>query len=173
MDYITVPASRNDMRIIAKFIRYVFKVKENEKFPVITALELLPQRIKGTVYEIVNDKNLPANIPACCYPDENGNFTIEIKDSIYRGAYEKHIGAYRGHICHEICHVFLYKLGFTPIFNRQFNGNIPAYRSVEWQAKALCGEVMMPYEATSEMSEQDIINNFGVSKGFANARKRY
>ena len=59
---------------------------------------------------------------------------------------------------HEICHVFLYKMGFTPIHNRALaNNSIPPYRSMEWQAKALCGEVMMPYEETTGLTENEII----------------
>lgn len=57
---------------------------------------------------------------------------------------------------------------------RSFNNNeLPAYVSVEWQAKALCGEVMMPYEATKNMSTEEIVNKYGVSKSSAQYRKKY
>ena len=126
----------------------------------------------GTTYIIVEDCDLPEHIPARCYLD-NENFVIEIKRSIYEGAYNN-VGWCRGIICHEICHVFLYKIGFTPIWERSFENNeLPAYCSVEWQTKALCGEVMMPYEQTQNMSQNTIMETYGVSRGFAKTRKRY
>lgn len=53
------------------------------------------------------------------------------------------------------------------------NGEIPAYCSAEWQAKALCGEVMVPYEASIGMSKEEIIAKYHVSKGIANYRQKY
>lgn len=35
--------------------------------------------------------------------------------------------------------------------------SIPAYKSMEWQAKALCGEVMIPYERCKNYSLNEII----------------
>lgn len=174
MDYMTKPISRKELRNLATLFRIIFKSELNGSFNVLNALETLPDVFPGSNYLVVEDNDLPANIPARCSPDENGNFIVEIKNSVYQGAYKKKIGAYRGFICHEICHVFLYKIGFTPIFNRQFESNeIPAYRSVEWQAKALCGEVMMPYKETVNLSTNEIIHKYGVSKGFAETRSRY
>lgn len=174
MDYVTKATSREELRALSKIFRMFFKSSEYGKFNVIKSLEMLPDVFKGTNFIIVEDDDLPVNIPARCYPDENGNFTIEIRNSVYAGAYEKEIGAYRGFICHEMCHVFLYKLGFTPIFNRQFGNNeIPPYCSMEWQAKALCGEVMMPYDETCGMPKNEITKKYGVSKGFAEKRMTY
>lgn len=174
MDYITKSTSRIQLRFLSKIFRIVFKSAMVGKFDVLKAFEELPETFKGTVCTIVEDNELPANIPARCYLNENGNFTVEVKNSVYKGAHEKEIGAYRGFICHEICHVFLFKIGFTPVFNRQFGNNeIAPYCSVEWQAKALCGEVMMPYEETRGMTESEIINTYGVSKGFAAKRLTY
>ena len=174
MDYITKPTSREKLRRLSELFRAIFKSNVLGKFDVLHALEILPDIFPGCSYQIVEDALLPNNVPARCSPDENGNFIIEIKNSVYSGAYQKDIGAYRGFICHEICHVFLYKIGYTPIFNRQFGNNvIPPYRSVEWQTKALCGEVMMPYNETMNLSKEEIMDIYGVSKGFAEKRLTY
>ena len=175
MDYITKSVNREELRNYAKIFRYLFGINDDTlSFPVIEALERIPDVFEGTSVVIVEDDELPINIPARCYPDEVGNFTIEIKNSVYMGAYAKKIGAYLVHICHEMCHVFQYKIGYTPIMERSFNNNeLPAYVSVEWQAKALCGEVMMPYEATKNMSTEEIVNKYGVSKSSAQYRKKY
>ena len=173
MDYETHAISRKKLRIFAQFIRLLLGVSFTKPFPVLELLDELYDFIDKTNYEVLEDDELPANIPARCFPDEEGNFTIQIKESVYSGA-QKGIGACRGFIMHEICHVFLYKMGFTPIHNRTLkNNSIPAYRSMEWQAKALCGEVMMPYEETIGLTENEIISKYKVSKGFAQKRLTY
>lgn len=174
MDYITKPIGREKLRLLAELFRTIFKSDVSGRFDVLRALEILPDIFPGCSYQIIDDVLLPDNVPARCSLDENGNFIIEIKNGVYIGAYQKDIGAYRGFICHEICHVFLYKIGYTPIFNRQFGNNvIPPYRSVEWQTKALCGEVMMPYNETKDLSKEEIMDIYGVSKGFAEKRLTY
>ena len=174
MDYMTKPTSRYALRQIAPFVRELFGVDPSSEFPVLDALEKVPDVFPGSGFAIVPDDSLPKDTPARCRPDEDGNFLIEIKESVYDGAYNKHIGAYRGFIMHEICHIFLYKIGFTPIYTRSFeNYEIPAYCSVEWQTKALCGEIMMPYEETKGLSCERIISTYGVSKGFATMRSTY
>ncbi len=173
MDYETKPVSIKKLRNFATIIRLLFKVSLTGAFPVLESLEKLYDVIDKTNYEVLEDDELPANIPARCFPDEEGHFTIQIKESVYSGA-QKGIGACRGFIMHEICHVFLYKMGFTPIHNRTLkNNSIPPYRSMEWQAKALCGEVMMPYEETIGLTENEIISKYKVSKGFAQKRLTY
>ena len=116
---------------------------------------------------------MPASTMANCKANEDGGYTIVIKDSVYDGAYRCGSGACLGFICHELCHVFLFFIGFTPIFERSFENNIlPAYCSVEWQAKALCGELMIPYEESKGLTSKEIQRKYGVSKGFAKTRLR-
>ncbi len=174
MDYITKATSRKALREMSVYFRKLFGVDETSPFPVLYAVERVPDVFPGSRCEIVPDNTFPPDTPARCRLDDDGNFLIEIKECIYDGAYKKHIGAYRGFIVHELCHVFLYKVGFTPVLNRSFdNGDIVRFCSVEWQAKALCGEVMMPYEATERMTRDEVMRVYGVSKGFADTRRRY
>lgn len=51
----------------------------------LNALKILPDVFKGTTLSIVEDNDLPPNVPARCFPDEYGNFTIEIKETVYKG----------------------------------------------------------------------------------------
>lgn len=70
------------------------------------------------------------------------------------------------YICHEICHFFLIEVfGYYPIYNVCLSENrqIPKYRSMEWQAKALCGEVMIDYKKCSNMTISDIMKKTGSS----------
>ena len=173
MDYRTKPTSRNDLRQYAKLLRRLFHVPETGGFPVLQVLDQIPDVFKGSNCLIVPDCKLPAKTMARCFPNGNCGFTIEIKESVYMGAYNKKIGAFLGFICHEICHVFLFNIGFTPICERSFDEkDIPTYCRVEWQAKALCGEVMIPYEESRGMTAKMIEEKYHVSKAFAQVRRK-
>lgn len=173
MDYETKPTSRKDLRRYAAYVRKLFDVPETGAFPVLEVLERLPEVFEGTGYQIVEDNKLPPQTMARCIPNENAGFTIEIKESVYVGAYEKQIGAFLGFICHEICHVFLFEIGFTPVYSRSFSRDeIPAYCSVEWQAKALCAEVMIPFDESRGMKPKAIVEKYKVSQAFATKRRK-
>ncbi|MCR4600121.1 MAG: ImmA/IrrE family metallo-endopeptidase [Clostridia bacterium] len=173
MDYETKPTSRKNLRKFAGYLRELFGVSSTGAFPVLEVLDLIRDIFENSGYEIVEDNKLPPQTMAQCSPNDEGGYTIEIKESVYEGARNKKVGAFRGFICHEICHVFLFEIGFTPLFARSFEENkIPAFRSVEWQAKALCGEVMIPYEESRNMGIQEICDKYNVSKAFAVMRKK-
>lgn len=89
MDYLTKPTNREELRLLSVLFRKMFGVNHTQAFPVLEALERIPDVFPGTVVKIVQDKELPMNIPARCFPNEDGDFTIEIKESIYQGAYKK------------------------------------------------------------------------------------
>ena len=172
MDYETKPTSRQDIRKYAKILRRIFGIPEDGPFPVLEALEKVHDVFKGSGFVIVEDSKLPAKTMAQCSQNDEGGYTIQIKESIYWGAYEKHIGAFLGFICHEICHLFLFYIGFTPIHARTFDdGELPRYCSVEWQCKALTGELMIPFDKSHGMSEDEIVSKYGVSKAFAKVRR--
>ena len=172
MDYMTKPLSRTAIRKLSKYIRKIFGLSADEPFPVLEILEKLPSYFKGTNYLIVEDDELPATVFAWCYQKSEGGFTIEIKQSVYDGACYDNNRAFLCFICHEICHVILFYLGYTPISTRTFSENmeIPAYRSVEWQAKALCGELTIPYEATIGMKPKEIMKIYPVTEASARYR---
>jgi len=131
--------------------------------------EKISLKFPEVVTEIVEDEVL-GDIPGRCIPDFKGNFTIQIKDSIYTGA-TKGVGGYRAHIMHEISHVLLFIIGFNPIVERSYKNNVlEPCESVEWQAKALTGEIMVPFEDTKNMTCEEIIEKCGVSKDCAEKR---
>jgi|GEM_PF-208200 len=174
MDYKTKPASRRTLRRLSVFLRRIFNLTPDEPFPVLSVLEQLPDKFRDCDWEVLEDSDFPSKVMARCLPNDRGGFTIQIKESVYAGAYERQVGAYLGFICHEICHVFLFKVGYTPVYERSFQANeLPAYESVEWQAKALCGEVMMPYNATRGMDANQIADTYHVSKESAKMRLQY
>lgn len=173
MDYQTKPTSRKDLRRFSKILRSVFGVPPEGAFPILFVLDKLHLIFKDCTYDIVEDDKLPPKTMAQCTPNDDGGFIIEIKSSVYKGAYEGNSGACLGFICHELCHVFLFKIGFRPIYERSFDDSeLPAYCSVEWQAKALCAEVMIPYEESHGMTVQELVDTYHVSQAFAKARRK-
>ncbi len=174
MDYKTKPMSRKDARFLSQILRTLFHVDLHGKFPVLHALEKLRDIFPNSTFEIVSDNALSVNNPARCFPNTDGGFTIQIKESVYEGARKYDTGAYRDHITHEICHIFLFSIGYIPIVERSFREyELKPFESVEWQAKALCGELMMPYEETKKMNPYDIMDRYGVSESQAFYRKKY
>lgn len=174
MDYETKPTSRKDLRLYAKLFRSICNVSENEPINPLDLLDKLPELegFEDVKYEVVYNNELPGAVPAQCVKDETG-YLIQIKESTYNRAYEKKSGGDRMHIMHEIMHAFADKLGFTPIFSRQLTKETPCFRRLEWIVMALAGEVMMPYNATKEMSIDDLMNTYGVSKAAAKKRLTY
>lgn len=173
MDYMTKPTSRKDLRRYSKIVRRLFNVSDTGEFPVLLVLDKVSDVFNGSWYEVVEDSKFPPQTMARCIPNDKHGLTIEIRESIYMGAFEKKVGAFLGFICHEICHVFLFYIGFKPIFERSFSDReLPAYCSVEWQAKALCAEVMIPYDESKEMSAAVIAEKYHVSKAFARHRRK-
>lgn len=173
MDYKTKPTSRKDLRRYSKIVRELFHVPPTGAFPVLQVLDKISDVFEGSNYMIVEDSRFSPQTMACCSPNNQGGFTIEIKETVYKGAYEKGVGAFLGFICHEFCHLFLFYIGFTPIFERSFaDKELPAYCSVEWQAKALCAEVMIPYEESMGMKPSLIESTYHVSKAFAINRRK-
>lgn len=174
MDYEIKPTSRRELRLYARLFRSVCGLSDEETIDPVQLLDRLPdlEGFEDVRYEIVYNNNLPGNVPAQCLPSEDG-YLIQIKESVYLGAFEKKTGGHRMHIIHEIMHVFLDKLGFKPIFSRQLTKETPPYRRLEWAVMAIAGEVMMPYEATKGLTEKELTEKYGVSSSAAKKRLKY
>ena len=92
MDYKTKPTSRKDLRRYSKFLRDIYCVPHTGIVPVLHALDKLSDIFEGCNYEIVEDSKLPSKTMARCIPNDQGGLTVEIKEIIYKGAYEKKLG---------------------------------------------------------------------------------
>ncbi len=175
MDYKTKPIDRKELRAIAKWVRSAFRSKNKLRFDVVKAFEKINSIFFQITTEIITDYAVDIisdlNVPAACIPDMKGNYHIVVRESIYDGACQG-IGGYRAHILHEMSHAILCLLGYVPTLNREFKNNEikPCYESMEWQAKALTGEILIPYEHTIGMSEKKIVAYCQVSKASAQYR---
>ncbi len=157
IDYETYPISRQDLRIFTKFIRKELQIN-TVKLPVIKLLDYLEQHYNNINYSIELDTNFESNIMA--YLDESitGMYTIHLRNSVYEAACKGEKMSI-GFICHEMCHCFLISwFKYKPIYGRCLGSKkIEKYRSMEWQAKALCGELMIPYELFIDSSIEAIM----------------
>lgn len=158
MDFETQSISRTNIRIFANLIRKNYGIK-TIKFPVLEFLERIEDLTNDEVSYIVEedamfDKNVMAYIE---FFKDNENYCIHIRESVYVNAYSgKHADI--GFIMHEICHYFMIGiLGFKPNENVCYTTKkIPTYKSAEWQAMALCGELMIPYDKCKNKTPKQI-----------------
>lgn len=174
MDYETRVTSRKEVRSYAPLFRHMFGLPQTGPINPLLLLDKLQYVYKNVDYEIVDQSELPQNVPARCIPLNFGGFLIEISEKVFDGAYERNVGGYRTHILHEIMHPFADMLGYKPIMNRAFKNNkIPAYKSLEWVIKAMTGEVMMPYDETKGLTINELMEKYGVSEAAAKERIKY
>lgn len=176
MDYQTKPISRNDLRTIAKWFRHLFQSRNIYRFDVLWAFEKIHEVLSEITTEVIEDNDLSVitdpDVPSACIPDLKGNYHIIVRQKVYDGA-ARGVGGYRDHITHEMAHAVLCLLGFTPVFERTFENNeLKPWISMEWQAKALAGEILIPYENTKGMSSKMIRFLCQVSKDCADKRTR-
>ncbi len=157
IDYETYPISRQDLRTFTKFIRKQLQIK-TVKLPVIKLLDYLEQNYNNINYSIERDTDFETNIMAYLDESIDGTYTIHLRNSVYEAACKGDKMSI-GFICHEMCHYFLISwFGYKPIYGRCLgNKEIEKYKSMEWQAKALCGELMIPYELFINSSIEKIM----------------
>lgn len=171
MDHRTSKASRQELRSLAKRFRKDLDYTQDEPFDPVNALDLFCYIYPQVHYEVVEDYELPNNVPSCCVTSVFCEYLIQIKESVYQGARIYKRGECRMDIVHEMAHAYLCMSGYEPLSLKEYEDcSLSPCESMEWQAKALAGEIMMPYEATKEMSELDIVRIYGVSESAAKLR---
>lgn len=153
MDYeASVSLNRNQIREISRFFRKLLGIR-TILFPVMKALDLLESKFSENLCVSVEEDSRFEHLEMATLRDEgNGSFCIRIRESAYLGAIKGN-RACLGFICHEMCHfvlVFVFGIGpkqYTSADGIAYarcctDGSLKPWRSMEWQAKALCGETM-------------------------------
>lgn len=167
MDFETRSISRETIRIFANLIRKNYGIK-TIKFPVLQFLENIEEYTDNEVsYIVEEDEKFEKNVMAYIdFYKERDVYCIHIRETVYRNAYDgKHADI--GFIMHEISHYFMIGvLGFKPNEEVCYSTKkIPPYKSAEWQAMALCGELMIPYEECKNKTPRQVYNLTKSSKG--------
>lgn len=169
MDYESrLSLSRIQVREISRFARRMLKIK-TVKFPVLKALERLIDKFPNNLYyRILTDDEFETNVMAELTPEGDDVYCIKIREKVY----EKAVNCDRaclGFICHEMCHfilIHIFEAGPVLkvnesglVYARSFKDReLPLYKSMEWQAMALCGEIMIPYEKCKKYSFRQIVS---------------
>lgn len=168
MDYeASISLNRRQIRDISRFFRKLMGVR-TILFPVMKVLDRLETKFKDSLYvSVEEDDNFEYREMATLKDEGNGVYCIRIRESVYLGAIKGN-RACLGFICHEMCHfVLVYIFGVGP---KQFvssdgiayaracaDGSLKPWKSMEWQAKALCGETMIPYCRCKDMTFDQIV----------------
>lgn len=165
--------SRATARRKAELIRKLFDA-EPGKLDIVKFLEKLPVLVDGINVEIVEDEEMKFGDFAYFEPDfSSGEGKIVISNSVYESAcgYSTTSGRDRMTIAHEIAHYFLMMwLEYIPV-DKYHSGKISPANDPEWQAKALAGELLMPFEDTKSYTDPKILaKDYGVSVEAADYR---
>lgn len=165
--------SRRKIRMIARFARELLNIK-TVKFPVFKALEELINKFpENLYYHVDDDDKFDKNVMAELVLENDNAYCIKIRETVFNDAVRGD-RASLGFICHEICHfilIHIFDAGPVLYFNeiglaytRSFGEKeLPRYKSMEWQAKALCGEIMIPYDRCKNYSFKQIVSRTGSS----------
>lgn len=160
--------SRIQVREMSQFARKMLKIK-TVKFQVLKALEKLIDKFPNNLYyRILPDDEFETNVMAELVPEGNDVYCIKIRETVY----EKAVNGDRaslGFICHEMSHfILIHIFDAGPVLQINENGltyarkfkdkELPRYKSMEWQAMALCGEIMIPYEKCKNYSFNQIVS---------------
>lgn len=175
MDYISdTNLSRNQIREMATFVRRKLGV-ESLEFPAIKMLDRLETLYPDYFYYVIEeDQDFDNGVMSYLQLDSDGKYCAHFRQRVYDGALEGK-GNFIGFIVHEIAHFCLeyffdihpevVVMDNTPFYACVPNGAIKEkYESIEWQAKALCGEIMIPFEQCKEMSFGEIVEKTKSSK---------
>ena len=156
IDYKTWPLSRKQIRKISKIIRKDLNLKGFK-----ISIEDLMNKVSlkyGVTFLVEEDKEFKSGV-VCYFNIINSKAFIHIRNSVYENACcDDHKSI--GFIIHEICHFYLIMIfKYYPIEAKQYKSReLINYRSMEWQAKALCGELMIPYESFKDKTIEEIVN---------------
>lgn len=170
MDYEpSVILSREKIRLLSKLFRDLLKIK-TVVFPVLKALDKLEMKFNNNLYYSVEEDSCFEHgvMAELVEIREEEHYCIRIRESVYNNAVEGNRASI-GFICHEMCHFFLiFVCGIGPkkyytskglAYAKAISGKAdPLYNSMEWQAMALCGEVMIPYERCINYSFKKIVS---------------
>lgn len=157
-----VPAmSRKQIRSVANNIRKINKEMTGQDapfFPIIEFLDVtLTKHFDDFVLEVVDQYHM-GDAHGMSYPDEH---LIQVRSDVYEQACRNH-GRDRMTLAHELGHYVLHSnMGLARMTSAV---SIKPYRSSEWQASALAGELLISAEHIGDCgSPSEMALKFGVT----------
>lgn len=160
MVIIAEPIQRSRLRELATKLRELSGNSDTLYFPIVKFTEhKMPFWFNGFHLEIMPKSYFPPDIHGETSIDER---VIRIREDVYHGAI-RGMGRDRMTLAHEVGHYILLVAKGLKLY-RSFEGvQIEAYRDPEWQAKALAGELLCPFNLIKGMATPQIALACGVS----------
>lgn len=162
------PQNRKGIRKLANQVRRLLDLDEDR----IDMCQLLEHKLHecGIAF-LVDDPSSPELAPdehACAYPEAG---IIVLSSETYDGLCNDNHRA-RFTVAHEFGHMLLHGSTIQGL-SRGLDPNRPhkPYCDLEWQADTFAAELLMPAERARGLSEQDIMDRFGVSWKAAEIRR--
>ncbi len=158
MNVAVEPLSRANIRKIAKDLRKVIGCEDIPYFPIVQFIEWVlanPENSMEFEFELVE----PDEMQDTYGTTNTGRNIMRIRSDVYDRAVQDSPRD-RFTLCHELGHYLLHQ----PEYVSYARGNVPAYRSPEWQANTFAAELMAPRELIMNMSIEEIMKNCGMSR---------
>lgn len=164
--YKVKPMSIKDIRNLTDMVRDFFRIDPKRPFPILQFIEnVVPEWVEGFSFEILDDEECEEGLFAGYYPVEK---QLSCRQSVYQKAFEGD-GASRGHLCHELGHIFLHRnQGAVLARGGVGSGKHAKYEDSEWQANTFERELLIPFgQLTPAMTIDDISKNYETSMALA------
>ena len=166
------PTNKKQLIKYAEGIRKIFKIKENEEFPILKVLDLAMDELmfNDFSYQVVeDDDSIFDGAEQLAFYSFLDN-TIYIKSSQYDSA--KVDPRSRFTLTHEFAHMFLMQVtNRKPKFKEDDGKGVQSYSDPEWQANRLAGYILIPERICQKLNEKEIEKQFFVSPECATYRK--
>ena len=101
----------------------------------------------GITWDVVESKDLPLGVEACCMPEQ---LLILLSEQTYSRACKDDPRA-RFTVIHELGHL---AMAHTRLLNREHEGEIKPFEDSEWQANTFAAEFLMPLD---DMKKRDLV----------------
>lgn len=160
------PLSTNDIVKIAQEVRKYFGLDNIVRVCPVRMIEAL--QYSGVLeFEVIEDHKFPRGKEAETCPDER---YMRIRQSVYDGACGGDPRS-RFTLAHELGHFILHRE--MKSFARMADKSHKRFEDSEWQADTFAGELLIDNRLiNSEMTVDEIMNKFGVSRSAAETKLR-
>lgn len=160
------PCSRRNLRAIAANVHKALRYDGTSPFPVVEVVELvLPKLVPGFEFQVISKTEM-GDDHGRTYPDKR---LMYIREDVYEGACRGN-GRDRFTIGHELSHQLLHE-GIDVTLARS-DLRHETYEDSEWQADALSGELLMPFDKIRKLTANQIVDAYQVSPSAARTQLR-
>ena len=165
---IAEPLSRKNIRNMARKIRRIDGSFRQYYFDIVHFLEVTLPRLDSNFTFWVRTREEMGECHGLTYPDRN---EIQIREDVYERAYSGS-GRDRLTMAHELFHLLQHEKENISFARVEKNRRVETYRSPEWQADALGGELLVPHHLIGGMTAEEISIKCGVSLAAAEFQLR-